>query len=271
MEIGLLLLKLVLVSGLASAFDITQLPFSELKLDDKLLGINEYKSQLDTPPSFISSNWFFLMKKGENDAAKIGNGCPDDSTLCGIITASKDSKSSPDLTKPIQLFSLSTENVVYSSDVQSSVIANWKDVPYGERNINVTLSFGCSDSEENQISLESNSIFIEGDLSFTWKNKAFCRKNDKDNGGSGDDKDSKEDAGLGFFGSVIIFVAVIFAAYIIAQAWFNTSTIGSSSDFFNELTDSFLESAASIPRLIGEVIGKITGRNTSVRGGYSAV
>lgn len=256
------------------AFDLSKDPFKDLNLNDNILGIHSIENKFSEPPSTIISSWFILMKKNNNDAAKIGNGCPDDSTLCGIIKLDNN-----DNVNPIQLFSVSDNNVNYEIDSNTSnQIAKWNSISYGDNLIDVILIFECNNNDNDVIEIHNNtSPFISKEISISWKNKQFC-KNDNDNNnnnGGNDDKNKKEndkDSGLGFFGTTFLIGAVAFAGYLVAQAWYNASTIGSSNDFFNELVDISIEGLSSIPRLVLEVINKITGSaSNSSRGGYSAV
>lgn len=260
-----------LLLSIVSAFDISKDPLKSMKLSDEILGIHSVENKISAPPSTIISTWYTLMKKNENDAAKIGNGCPDDSTLCGIIKV--DGKDSPN---PIQLFSVSDKDVIFETDSSSTLpIAKWNDVTYGDYSVDVSVYFKCG-TDDNLDIIELNNMtspFITENIQISWINKQFCAgNNNKDGGNRGDDNKDVADSGLGFFGMSFLIGAVAFAGYLVAQAWYNASTMGSSSDFFNELVDIAVESISSIPRLIMEVINKITGSNSnSSRGGYSAV
>lgn len=263
MQLSHLLAEFTLMLGLAWSFDISKPPFQQLKLD--VPKIVSFSTEKNTPPSKITSNWSVLMKDGDGDKTELGNGCPGDSTLCGIITAD-DSKT------PIQLFSVSEANVQFAAGTDTQPItASWQSVAYGDYTIDVTLDFLCNNSTDpDSIEWVDPTLLIEGNLHFSWKNGQFCASN----GGPGDadrGRNTDSDGGLGFFGSVLILMAVAFAGYIVAQAWLNTSTMGSSGDFFNELADSVVENLHSIPRLVVEVVNKITGNGSSNRGGYSAV
>jgi hypothetical protein len=267
LQICLFILQLFWGFNLVSAFDITKPPFDDLKLSGNVLGLHTLASEHNTPPSKIQSNWHFLMKNGDSDAAKIGKGCPDDSTLCGIFTGM-------DTSKPIQLFSVSDKDAQFTFDnSSSSYFADWNGVTYGDYTIDVRLQFQCSDSEDNELEWTNESLLIENNLNFIWKNKQFCYKNkNNDNSKNPNNNDSSSSSsGLGFFGTIVLIMAVAFAGYLVAQAWFNTSTMGSSGDFFNELVDTVVESVSSIPRLLIEIINKITGSSNTSRGGYSAV
>lgn len=261
--------------SLAVAFDITAKPLDGLKLSDKILGIHSTELKHSTPPSTVISSWYVLMKKGNKDAAKIGHGCPDDSSLCGIITFDTDKDGS----KPIQLLSLNDNDAQYDFDFTSEpelALIRWKSIKYGDYNIDVSISLQCNDLNDNDILEWSNntSSFIDSNVDLVWKNKEFCTNDNKNGDGKNDKNKDKDDSdsGLGLFGMLFLIGVVAFAGYIVAQAWFNTSTMGSSSDFFNELVDIAVESLSSIPRLAMEIVNKITGSGSnSSRGGYSAV
>lgn len=260
------------------AFDLSKDPFKDLKLNDNILGIHSIENKFSEPPSTIISSWYILMKKNNNDAAKIGNGCPDDSTLCGIIKLDNNK----DNLNPIQLLSVSDNNVNYEIDSNTSnQIAKWNSISYGDNLIDITLIFECINNDNDIVEIHNNtSPFITKEINISWKNKQFCTNDNKNkngddddnNGGNNDKKENEKDTGLGFFGMTFLIGAVAFAGYLVAQAWYNASTMGSSSDFFNELVDVSIEGLSSIPRLVLEVINKLTGSaSNSSRGGYSAV
>lgn len=258
-----------LLISIASAFDISKFPFDSLLINDDALGIHTLKLSHNTPPSTIFDDWYFLFSKGPSDAAKIGNGCPDDSTICAIISNTfGDNNKDKNL---IQSFSLNLDNVNFIGN--NNLTANWENVKYGDLNLNVNINFECSDSFDDDIQWIDPTYLIQNDLTFSWKNKYFCSSNGKDNNGdnNNDNNKPKNESSMGFFGSFIIISAIIFAAYLVAQAWYNTSTMGTSSEFLNELFDTVIESLSTIPRILMEIIGKITGSSSSSRGGYSAV
>lgn len=250
--------------SLSDAFIVSKPPFDSFDLNS-MIGAHTISSQHETPPSIMVADWYFLFKRSTTDSDKIGNGCPDDSTLCGKIFT----KDHEDL--PIQLFSISDDNVNYSvNNGTSDIVATWNGVRYGEYTIDVNVNFQCSTSDDSLIEWLNDSLIIKDNLNFNWKSKQFCSKdNSGDKPKPGNDEASN--SGLGFFGTIILIMAVAFAGYLVAQAWFNTSTMGSSGDFFNELVDTVIESVSSIPHLFIEIINKITGSSHSSRGGYSAV
>lgn len=257
------------------AFDISKSPFSTLKLNNDILGVHQSSIQHNLPPSIITSTWYLLMKKGSSDAGKIGNGCPDDSTICGITTTNSDSNDE----KTIQLLSVSEQDISYNITTDRGIIANWYNIAYGDYKIDLSINFQCTDSDTEIIEWKDNTILIQDNINLIWKNKQFCSStnpshdNDNNDNSDNDNNDSNpsNNDGMGFFTMFFLIIIVVFAGYLVAQAWFNTSTMGSSGDFFNELTDTVVESFSNIPRLIIEVINKITGNTNSSRGGYSAV
>lgn len=259
-----LLIQVFTYLHLSTAFVVSKPPFDSLNIHD-MIGTHMLSLEHETPPSVMMTSWYFLLKRSASDNDKIGYGCPDDSTLCGRIST-KDNDNSP-----IQLFSVSENNVNYSINNETSdIVASWNAVKYGEYTIDVTVNFQCSDSEDSLLEWLNDSIVIKDNLNFNWKSKQFCSKdNDGDKPKSGND--GQTSSGFGFFGTIILIMAVAFAGYLIAQAWFNTSTMGSSGDFFNELVDAVIESISSIPHLFIEIVNKITGNSNSSRGGYSAV
>lgn len=260
-----------------TAFDITTGFFPQLKVDETIVGVHESEFQRVNPPSTIVSSWYLRMQKGKaSKGDAIGHGCPDDSTLCGVIKVASEADA-------IQMLSLTETDALFKYDEKTGLVAEWKGVSYGDLTLCVQLDFTCVDTSEDAIEWANHTTsFIDGDVHLVWKNREFCSKSggnndggDKGNKGSdGGDKgdNNAKDSGLGLFGMLFLIGAVSFAGYLVAQAWFNTSTMGSSSDFFNELVDIVVESLSSIPRLVLEVVNKITGGGGNAsRGGYSAV
>lgn len=250
----------------ANAFDVTKNPFDTFKLSKDVIGVHSVSSSHNTPPSTITSEWNILFKDGNSDKTKLPDLCPENASICGVIKY-HDDKNSDD--RPLQILSLSEENIKYSNDDNNPIVASWEGVQYGDYKIDVSVNFQCIDSTEFTMEWVNASSTFDSNILLNIKHKDFCNTD----GGNKDNKDKNndKDSGLGFFGSTIIIMAVIFAGYLVAQAWFNTSTMGSSGDFMNELVDVVVESLSSIPRLLMEVIGKITGGSNSSRGGYSAV
>lgn len=265
-----ILISLFLSLSEVYAFDITKSPFSDFKLNKDIIGVHDTTSTIITPPSIIISSWSILFKNGDNDATKISKDCPDDSTVCGVIKYQNGK--SPD-EQILQLLSLTESGVKYSSNNDTSILATWDSVKYGDYTLNVSVQFLCENSEGDNVVVEwvDGTSVINSDVILQVKHKQFCATEDDNNNNRGDEGKNLNESGLGFFGSTIIIMAVIFAGYIIAQAWFNTSTMGSSGEFINELIDIVVESISSIPRLLMEVVNKITGDSSSSRGGYSAV
>lgn len=252
-----------------NSFDITKNPFNVLKLSKDVLGSHSAYYTHSTPPSTITAEWFVLLKDGDSDKTKIGGDCPDDSTVCGVIKYHDDKNSD---NRVLQVLSLSETGVQYKTENDKPIIAVWNSVKYGDYTLDVNVNFLCSDSTDVVVNWINGTAVIDSNIILNVNHRDFCSKNNDKKDGNDNGKDNKSnDSGLGFFGSTIIIMAVIFAGYIIAQAWFNTSTMGSSGDFMNELVDVVVESFSAIPRLLAEVVGKITGGSSSSRGGYSAV
>jgi autophagy-related protein 27 len=263
-----LALALVLpLLSLVSAFDISAPPFDELNLKDDMMGVYEIHSTKQSPPSTVTIDWYFALSKGLPKSGLIGHGCPDDSTLCGIVNYKTDSQGSSD-GKPIQLFSLNSQAFKYEN---FTAISN--NVIFGDLTLKATVDFKCSESAtSSDLQWDNPSVFIDQDMSFSWYDKRFCAGGNSDSGNDKDkNKDSESGSTFGFFGTFLLIIVVAFAAYIVAQAWYNTSTMGNTNDFFNELTDTIVESLSTIPSMIMEVIRKLTGGGSSSRGGYSAV
>lgn len=270
----------------AIALDISKSPLVELNLSDNMLGIHSLTEETKTPPSITSISWYILLKKGSSSASKIGNGCPDDSSICAI-TKVKTSQNTLDVTdndtdidisdneseseseSVIQLFSLNDDQLHFNETAEELTLT-WQDITWGDHKMNGHIKLLCDESADKDIfEIIDSKTFIDDTNVILWKNKQFCA-NDK-----GDDDDKSADKGMSNFTVFFLILIVIFAGYLVAQAWFNTSTMGSSGDFFNELVDTVIESFSSIPRLIGEIISKITGGSSgssnNTRGGYSAV
>lgn len=253
-----------------TAFDIGKDYFSKIRVDDTIVGVHSSEAKQVTPPSTIVSSWYAMMQKGKPSGDNgIGHGCPADSTLCGVVRLNSGDEA-------IQLLSVREEDGEYTYNEKEGLRAEWSGVAYGDLTLNVLLDFTCVDSAEEHIAwVNHTSAFIDGDVHLAWSNKQFCNKDGSGgNGDGGDGSKDSQDSGLGLFGMFFLIGAVAFAGYLVAQAWFNTSTMGNSSDFFNELVDIVVESLSSIPRLILEVVNKITGggaAGNASRGGYSAV
>lgn len=138
------------------------------------------------------------------------------------------------------------------------------------------LKIKCDESATTDVitwSGHEGNIFSEH-TTLEWSHSAFCSKDipqDGNDGTPGEDNGSDDDDdGLGWFTMFFIFVLALFGAYLVLQAWYNTSSMGSTTDFLNELFDVVVEHFSRIPTFIGEVLSRITG-GSSNRGGYSAV
>lgn len=253
-----------------TAFDIGKEYFTKMRVDDAIVGVHSSEAKQVTPPSTIVSSWYAAMQKGKPSSGNgIGHGCPADSTLCGVVRLDTADEA-------IQLLSVREEDGKYAYDEQRGLRAEWSGVAYGDLTLTVVLDFTCVDSAEDRLEwVNHTSAFIDGDVHLAWSNKQFCSKDGRSGGdGGGDGGKDPQDSGLGLFGMFFLIGAVAFAGYLVAQAWFNTSTMGNSSDFFNELVDIVVDSISSIPRLVLEVVNKITGggaAGNASRGGYSAV
>lgn len=264
-----LILLLVTVVSQVNSFDITKNPFNAFKLSKEVLGSHSASYTHVAPPSTIIADWFVLLKDGDSDKTKISNDCPEDSTVCGVIQFHNENNSE---NRILQIFSVTETGVQYKSENDKPIVAYWNDVKYGDFTLDVNVNFLCSDSTDVAVNWINATTIIDSDITLNFSHKDFCSNKDGKKGGSDNDQDKKNnDSGLGFFGSTIIIMTVIFAGYIIAQAWFNTSTMGSSGDFLNELVDVIVESFSAIPRLLAEIVSKITGSSSASRGGYSAV
>lgn len=264
------LFVLILISlNNAFALDISKAPFNAFPEIKSLAGLHNLSIIQDTPPSTQTTNWWILLTRDSKDAGKIGHSCPDDSTLCGetLITVDNDKEI---LT---QLFSVNEKDASIIGNVNDGINVTWTGAKWGEHLIDVTLLMKCStesSSSSDSIEWVGETVGLFGPkIDLRWYNTVFCANGSPGNGD--DDNDQvKSGSGLGWFTSLFLISFVIFAGYLVGQAWFNTSTMGSSSDFLNELTDVVVDNLARIPMFVGEVISKITGGGSN-RGGYSAV
>ncbi|GMG40284.1 unnamed protein product [Ambrosiozyma monospora] len=130
----------------------------------------------------------------------------------------------------------------------------------------------CNESAgDNFDGLKLDSKFDQSLLKLPWESKHCCASAEAPD----DDKKSNPDkgddsSGWGFLTWLFILLVLIFAAYIVGQAWINTSSMGNSSEFFTALVDSIVETCSKLPELIKEILAKVTGGGGN-RGGYSAV
>lgn len=221
------------------------------------VGVHNLTLSHRTPPSTRTTTWYILLNNGQEDSIMIGNGCPDNSSICAITKVDLNNGEDSIIT---EIFSVDQKYTRIDSFDYGTFIS-WDRIPWGDLNVDVSLELICSNNDfDNTESLEYYGM-SDGDVasynSIRWNSQSFCKH------ASG--------KGWGFFSILILVSTVALAGYLITQAWFNISKMGSSSDFFNELMDTVVENFSKIPQFVGEVIQKISGSRNSNRGGYSAV
>ncbi|ODV95665.1 hypothetical protein PACTADRAFT_17162 [Pachysolen tannophilus NRRL Y-2460] len=274
---------------LTFAIDVAHDALSDYKIG-QLIGIYELSSIRDTPPSVTNLTWVLNIydSKADKSSSKLKvENCPENAQLCGLTTVSlpgKDAILTEIISFPnnLKFNTRVEENIDYfqrgmnDSDFLEIEIegANW-----GKNSINAHLKFICDKSSNNKLGLNINGLTFQGwngyDLYTEWVTTAACAGTEgsnpskpppKQNHGENGNDDSSH---WGWFTWLFIFMVLLFAAYVIGNAWINANS-SSGNEFLNELIDSFIDILHRIPSFLQEIWNKIFG-SSSERGGYSAV
>lgn len=238
--------------------------FKDLKKIGELAGLHSLTVVYETPPSVQTTTWKVLLKKDSNDKTTIGADCPADSVVCGETTITKDGKDSVS-----ELISFSEKDLSIEKTSDDTWTASAKS-KWGEADSTLQLVIKCENSDADEIKwLDHDGNLFYKDIKLEWTNYAFCVNATTPSPPTGGD-DKPSDDGMGWFSTIFVFLIACFGIYLVAQAWLNTSSMGTMSDFFNELVDVVVDHFSRIPTFIGEIVYKITGGGNN-RGGYSAV
>lgn len=257
-------LSIVLV---ASALSVDDAMFDGLPNIKNMAGVHSLSIDYNTPPSKQITRWLINFKMDSNDKSQIGFSCPDGSFVCGETSLVLESDK--DKTIITQLISFSEKDTTIERTGNGTWVTKSKGKWGDEIDSTLELRIKCDESTSGDaISwLNHDGNIFSKDTILGWKNSAFCYTDVPNNGGN---KNDDEDNGLGWFTILFIFALATFGAYLVLQAWYNTSSMGSTNDFLNELFDVVVENFSRIPTFIGEILSRITGGGSN-RGGYSAV
>lgn len=274
-------MKYALIALLASAtaIDLSAEAFKNYPGVKKLAGVHQIKKTRSTPPSKTTQLWYInLVDPDSKDSKKEIDieGCPSGSQICGLTNVDIDGKE-----VTTEIFSFSNQlNPKFNENVdrKHELVVALNGANWGDSTLNAALHLVCS---KKSSSIEAN--FDYETLKVKWTDEAFCTDSDAGGDDDGDDDDNDDDGkrgkhhkkphsgheSWGWFTWLFILVVLALAGYIIGQAWINTTRMGNSSEFFNELGDSLVETVGKAPEFLKQVATKVTGG--ADRGGYSAV
>ncbi|CAI4034256.1 hypothetical protein SMKI_10G0410 [Saccharomyces mikatae IFO 1815] len=234
-----------------------------------LLGTTER----DTPPSKTNEKWW--VNVCEEHSAEPPEGCKKDDMLCGLTDVSLPGKDTVttqiiDFDKNIGFNVEDTENAL----ILTLVGANW-----GSNSIDAKLKFQCDDNmKKDEL---TGHTWTDKTIQLTIKGPSGClkskdndkKKGDSDNGNNGGNegkKPAKKSSGTSWFTWLFLYALLFTLIYLMVVSFLNTRG-GSFQDFRAEFIQRSTQFFTSLPEFCREVVSKILGRNTTQRGGYSAV
>ncbi|VEU21366.1 DEKNAAC102450 [Brettanomyces naardenensis] len=273
LERKILCVFLLLSTGLS--IDLSNKAFKDYNAIKEIAGIHDIEKSKSTPPSTTTQKWYINMvdpsrKDLPKDMGDIKE-CPSGSQICGLTTIKLPGSDSEEITS--EIFSFSSKLVPqFKEEDDGKLSVSLKGANWGDSTLDAVLNLKCTSDDDETL----DATFDYSSLKVNWKNKLFCKdqkagdgKNKKDHKDGDKKEGDKSHDGWGAFTWIFILLVLALAVYIIGQAWINTSRVGSSSDFFNELGDASVETLGKVPEFVKQVVTKVTGG--ADRGGYSAV
>lgn len=238
----------------AVALRVDDAAFRDIPQVRELAGVHSVSEEMRTPPSVRTTRWQFLLLENESDTTQIGGECPEGSFACGVTSVVLDNDK--EKTIVTEIIALAEKDTVVSHSATGEIWTVNSNGKWGDEDVTLELSMNCQREGEDNIEWTQHTLTKKN--SIKWSSSKFC---------PGPGKPPQD--GMGWFTFFFIVCLAFFGAYLVLQAWYNTSSMGSASDFLNELFDVVVENLSRLPSFIGEVLSRITGGQS--RGGYSAV
>ncbi|QPG72763.1 hypothetical protein FOA43_000064 [Brettanomyces nanus] len=269
---GSLIVLSLLVSTVFS-IDLSNKAFKEYTAIKNIAGVHNIEKTKSTPPSTTTQKWYINMVDPEQkdlpkDIEDV-KGCPSGSQICGLTTVKLPEGDDKEVTTEIFAFSSKLVPQFDDDDEHDELTVKLSGANWGDKTLEAVLNLKCSpDKKEDSLDV----VFDYTTLKINWENNAFCKdaSAEKPHGKHHkDDHRHGKDRSWGLFTWFFILLVLALAGYIIGQAWVNTSRVGNSGEFLNELGDATVETAGKVPEFLKQVVSKVTGGGD--RGGYSAV
>ncbi|OUM51016.1 hypothetical protein BVG19_g97 [[Candida] boidinii] len=279
MQLSIILISLIL-SVCSQCLDLSSEFFNKYsKLKSLQSGpvINGFK-KIETPPTETTYNWYLALYNPEIESSypdiKNVENCQG-AQLCGL-TSVIDRKGVSLLSEIIWIptdvspkYITELEETGKDNNGTSSYFkAIFNEVKWGNNLIGAEIKFIC-DSTDNSYHLDVVS-WDKTNIQLEFKSALNCESIEGSEPPTGSKPPYGDDdsSGWGFFTWLFILLVIIFASYIIGNAWINVNRVN-GNEFLNELIDVFIDTVTRIPQFIKEVVSKFSGSND--RGGYSAV
>lgn len=235
-----------------------------------IVGIHRSSLIQDYPPSTSNFTVYLDLSEGNKYHPFNVENCPENSQLCAINRLSipgKDDIISEIVSIPRNLQPLITKLEATGIDIAFS------GVQWGSQKLSASIRFFCS-RDEGGLKVTK---WSKRHLDLQWFTPLACASGQSkkppppgEGGGGHENYDNGNDdsSSWGWFTWLFIFMVIIFAGYVIGNAWINANGNG-SNEFLNEVVDSLVEVLNRLPSFLKEIWNKIFGNDE--RGGYSAV
>ncbi|GME84393.1 unnamed protein product [[Candida] boidinii] len=238
--------------------------------------------KIETPPTETTYSWYLSLynpeiKSSYPDIRNVEN-CQG-SQLCGL-TSVLDKKGVSLLSEVISIPTdvspkYITELQENGSNDDTNGTSNYfkaifSEVKWGNNLIGAEIKFIC-DKDSTDTSNHLNVVsWDKANIQLEFKSPLACESIEGSEPPTGSKPPYGDDdsSGWGFFTWLFILLVIIFASYIIGNAWINVNRVN-GNEFLNELIDVFIDTVTRIPQFIREIVSKFSGSND--RGGYSAV
>ncbi|EJS43208.1 atg27p [Saccharomyces arboricola H-6] len=219
----------------------------------------------DTPPSKTIEKWW--LNVCEEHTVESPEGCEKSDMLCGLTEITLPSKDA-----------ITTQIINFNKDIgfnveeaESALILSLKSAKWGSNMIDAKLEFQCNDNmkEDEMVS----QTWADKTIQLTLKGPSGCLKSKDDDKKKGDDeekKPAKKSGGTSWFTWLFLYALLFTLIYLMVVSFLSTRG-GSFQDFRAEFIQRSTQFFTSLPEFCREVMSKILGRNTTQRGGYSAV
>ncbi|CAI4043487.1 hypothetical protein SKDZ_10G0400 [Saccharomyces kudriavzevii ZP591] len=232
-------------------------------------------TERDTPPSRTIEKWWVNIC--EERTIEPPQGCKKDDMLCGLTDVIMNDSKNPITTQIIDF----NKNIAYSiEETESALILTLKGATWGSNVMDAKLEFQCNDNmKEDEL---VGHTWADKTIQLSLKGPSGClkskdddkKKGDGDNGKDGDNdenkKPAKKSSGASWFTWLFLYALLFTLIYLMVVSFLNTRG-GSFQDFRAEFIQRSTQFFTSLPEFCREVVSKILGRNTTQRGGYSAV
>lgn len=248
MKLGLLIGSLV---SLGQCLDLSVVP--SLKKLDSLIGVHTVSTISNTPPS--TSNVTFYLSVYDKIPIVIENeNCPKDSSLC-IVTEISLPSGETIVTEVKSMSSIADKGAKINRYLtgESLITLEFPNWPWGEVMINTVINVECDRyllDETMEAFLNFNALNIR-----LFSNQSCTKVKD-------------DSSSWGWFTWLFIFMVIIFAGYVIGNAWINANSTG-NNEFLNALLDSIVDILNRLPAFLKEIWTKIVGNRG--REEYSAI